>query len=263
MELGEVKRLNWGRIGLIAVAVAALIGVVVGVRALSAPVERAGEPTIAVPAPTGTRFTSPTPTATETGTSTSTATTTSTATSTPTGTETTAPSGTMKSSGKYDWATTTLSAAGSEGKLRSYAVAVETTAKLKADTTAATIAEVRNDPRSWTGSGDVRFALVAKSKADVSLYLASTATAAKLCGSDAEAAISCTSGGVLVINAEAWKAGAATYDDLDDYRTYLINHAAGQLLGEKAQTCPGKGKKAPVMMQQSADLDGCTANPWP
>lgn len=261
MELGEAKRLNWVRIGSIAGAVVALIGVVAGARALSAPVERAGEPTIAVPAPTGTRFTSPTPTptATETGT----ATTTSTATSKPTETETTAPSGTMKSSGKYDWSTTTAAPAGSEGTLHRYAVAVETTAKLKANTAAATIADVLNDPRSWTGSGDVRFALVAKANADVNLYLASTKTAAELCGSDAEAAHSCTKGNTVVINAEAWKAGAATYDDLADYRTYLINHAAGQLLGEKAAQCPGKGKKAPVTMQQSADLDGCTANPWP
>ncbi|MCW3159194.1 DUF3152 domain-containing protein [Micropruina sonneratiae] len=262
MDRRETRQPNWGRIGLIAACVAALIGLVVGVRALSAPVERAGEPTIAVPAPTGTRFTAsatPTTTATQTGTPSGTATATGTATEQPT----TTPTSTMKSSGRYTWSTSTADAAGSEGTLYRYAIAVETTAKVKPDTAAGAVAEVLNDPRSWTGDGDVRFALVPKSKADITLYLASTGTAAQLCGSDADAAYSCATQDAVVLNAERWKAGASTYASLADYRTYLVNHAVGQLLGEKQRDCGGAGKKAPVMMQQSVDLDGCTANPWP
>ena len=60
--------LNWGRIALVIAAVVALVAVVFGVRAVSAPVEKAGAPTIAVPAPSGTRFTSPSPTPSATGT---------------------------------------------------------------------------------------------------------------------------------------------------------------------------------------------------
>ena len=168
----------------------------------------------------------------------------------------------MKASGEFDWAGVTASAAGSQGKLYSYAVAVETSAKLKADATATTIAGVLNDPRSWTGNGDARFALVAKSKATVQLYLASGTTAAILCDSDA--AYTCTNGNLVVINAERWKSGAPTFPgDNAGYRTYLINHAVGQLLGKGGATCAGKGKKAPVMMQQSTNLRGCVANPWP
>ena len=249
-------RPNWVRIGLIAAVVAVFVGVVAGVQALSAPVERAGEPTVPVPAPTGTRFTSPSASPSGTATTSSSA--------SPTDTASGSPSSTMKSSGDFDWSTVTAAATGSQGKLYRYAVAVETSAKMKADSSATTIAGVLNDPRSWTGSGDVRFALVARSKADVKLYLASAATAAELCGSDGSVATSCTKGDVVVINAAGWRSGAAGYDgDKAGYRTYLVNHAIGQLLGKGNASCAGKGKKAPVMMQQSGDLRGCVANPWP
>lgn len=252
------QRPRWGRIALIVASVAVLVGVVAGVQALSAPVERAGVPTVPVPAPTGTRFTSPSasaspspdPSATASGTTTATA--------------SSSPTGTMKASGEFDWAKVTASAAGSQGQLYRYAVAVETSAKLKADSVAKTVAGVLNDPRSWTGDGDVRFALVAESKATVQLYLTTAATAAVLCGSDADTGQACTKGDVVVINAERWKSVAPTYaGDADGYRTYLVNHAIGQLLGKGRANCAGKGKKAPVMMQQSADLRGCIANPWP
>ncbi|MFT4215906.1 MAG: DUF3152 domain-containing protein [Micropruina sp.] len=256
----EVRRRgpHWGRLGLIVVAVAALVGIVAGVQALSAPVERAGTPTMPVPAPTGTRFTSPSPSP-----SSSTTPTTS-GSASPTGTASSSPRSTMKSSGAFNWASVTASAAGSQGKLYRYAVAVETSAALKADSVATTISGVLNDPRSWTGAGDVRFALVARSKATVNLYLASAKTAATLCGSDDGAADACTDGDTVVINAERWKSTAAGYaGNTAGYRAYLINHAVGQLLGEKAASCPGKGKKAPVTMEQSGDLRGCVANPWP
>lgn len=249
-------RPNWARIALIGAAVAVFVGVVAGVQALSAPVERAGEPTIPVPAPTGTRFTSPSADPTTSATASSSA--------SPTGTTSASPRSTMKSSGDFSWSTQTAAAAGSQGTLYRYAVAAETSTKLAADSTATTIADVLNDPRSWTGAGDVRFALVAKSKANLTLYLASGATAAQLCGSDADVTTTCTKGDVVVINAEGWKSGAAGYaGDKAGYRTYLINHAIGQLLGKGTANCAGKGKKAPVMMQQGGDLRGCVANPWP
>lgn len=120
--------------------VVALVGVVVGVRAMSAPVQRTGEPTIAVPAPSGTRFTTPSATPTATGTE-------SKATkSSPSASKAATPESTMKASGAYNYSTATLPAAGSDGKLYSYVVAVETTAKLKANGAARTIAGVLNDP---------------------------------------------------------------------------------------------------------------------
>lgn len=248
--------LNWGRIALVIAAVVALVAVVFGVRAVSAPVEKAGAPTIAVPAPSGTRFTSPSPTPSATGTESPS----SSASASPSA----SPTKSIKASGDFDWATTTAAASGSQGTLYRYAVAVESSAKLKANSVAGTIAGVLNDPRSWTGDGDVRFALVAQAKATVKVYLASTKTASSLCDGDGEAGYTCVVGDTVVINAAQWKTAAAGYaGDLTGYREFLVNHAFGHLLGHKHAECGGKSKKAPVMLQQGAGLFGCTANPWP
>lgn len=252
--------LNWGRIALIVAAVVALVAVVFGVRALSAPAERAGAPTIAVPAPSGTKFTSPSPTPSPTATVTGTESPSASASATPSA----SPTASIKASGDFDWASATAGASGSQGKLYRYAVAVESSAKLKANSVAGTIAGVLNDPRSWTGDGDVRFALVAQAKATVKVYLASTKTASSLCDGDGEAGYTCVVGDTVVINAAQWKTAAAGYaGDLTGYREFLVNHAFGHLLGHKHAECGGKSKKAPVMLQQGAGLFGCTANPWP
>ena len=254
------RGLNWGRVALIIGAVVALVAVVFGVRALSAPVERAGAPTIAVPSPSGTRFTSPSPSASPSGTSTATTSASASASGNPSST----PKSTTKSSGEFDWATITAAASGSQGTLYRYAVAVESSAKLKADSVAGTIAGVLNDPRSWTGSGDVRFALVQKSKATVTLYVVSAKTAESLCGSAAVAAYTCVKGNTVVLNADQWKAAAPSYaGDARAYRTFLINHVTGLLIGKSEAKCGGSGKKAPVMLQQGAGLGGCKANAWP
>ena len=247
--------LNWGRIALVIAAVVALVAVVFGVRAVSAPVEKAGAPTIAVPAPSGTRFTSPSPTPSATGTESPS----SSASASPSA----SPTKSIKASGDFDWATTTAAASGSQGKLYRYAVAVESSAKLKVNSVAGDIAGVLNDPRSWTGDGDVRFALVSQAKAEVKVYLASTKTASSLCDGDGEAGYTCVVGDTVVIHAAQWTTAAAGFGDLTRYREFLINHAFGHLIGKKHAECGGKGKKAPVMLQQGAGLFGCTANPWP
>lgn len=247
--------LNWGRIALVIAAVVALVAVVFGVRAVSAPVEKAGAPTIAVPAPSGTRFTSPSPTPSATGTESPS----SSASASPSA----SPTKSIKASGDFDWASATAAASGSQGKLYRYAVAVESSAKLKVNSVAGDIAGVLNDPRSWTGDGDVRFALVSQPKAEVKVYLASTKTASSLCDGDGEAGYTCVLGYVVVINAAQWTTAAAGFGDLTRYREFLINHAFGHLIGKKHAECGGKGKKAPVMLQQGAGLFGCTANPWP
>ncbi|MEP7333809.1 MAG: DUF3152 domain-containing protein, partial [Terracoccus sp.] len=51
--------------------------------------------------------------------------------------------------------------------------------------------------------------------------------------------------------------------DVASYRIYLVNHEVGHGIGHGHLQCAGKGTPAPVMMQQTYGLDGCTAWPWP
>lgn len=45
----------------------------------------------------------------------------------------------------------------------------------------------------------------------------------------------------------------------------VVNHEVGHLLGHttRRQVVPTRGAPAPVMVQQSTNLDGSLANPWP
>jgi hypothetical protein len=59
------------------------------------------------------------------------------------------------------------------------------------------------------------------------------------------------------------------YDDdkstmsLRDYRFYVINHELGHALGFGHARCPGAGMPAPIMLQQTLGLGGCTPTRFP
>ena len=47
------------------------------------------------------------------------------------------------------------------------------------------------------------------------------------------------------------------------YAAVVVNHETGHWLGLGHASCPGRGRPAPVMQQQSIGMQGCTPNAWP
>ena len=121
-----------------------------------------------------------------------------------------------------------------------------------------------NDPRGWGRDGSVGFARTA-ADAPLQVVLASPATTDRFCAPlETDAALSCRTGSRAVINAARWANGTPEYaSDLTAYRRYVVNHEVGHWLGHGHETCPGRGRPARVMQQQTLGLDGCARNSWP
>lgn len=133
------------------------------------------------------------------------------------------------------------------------------------DVFARTVHDVLTDERGWQPLDGVRFARVDDGDYDVEVVLASPDTTDALCEPLGTGGwLSCFNGYATVLNARRWFSGAETYgDDLVSYRRYLVSHEMGHYLGHQHEGCPVPGAPAPVMVQQTKSLDGCTANPWP
>jgi hypothetical protein len=168
--------------------------------------------------------------------------------------------------GTYNGGTVTVPPATTTGRLIRYDVRIEKGLTIDPDQTGKLIEQVLNDSRSWRGSGDVRFELVPVGEPiQLHAYLATPKTTAALCAPLlTRGDVSCLNGMRVAFNATSWVKGADAYpSDVADYRRYLVNHAFGHALGYHHVGCPGKGKPAPVMMQQTKGLNGCRPNPWP
>jgi hypothetical protein len=158
---------------------------------------------------------------------------------------------------------------GSSGAVRRFKVAVEKRlASGDGGHFAEEIDRILGDPRSWIAGRQFRFQRVpAPAAAEFTVYLASAATSEKMCadgGLRTEGFTSCRLPGQVVINNDRWQAAVPGYGaPLAAYRAYAINHEVGHQLGHGHEACPGEGKLAPVMMQQTYGLEGCVANPWP
>ena len=121
-----------------------------------------------------------------------------------------------------------------------------------------------DDPRGWRAKG-VRFVPVRKGGA-FTLWIAAAATVPGF-SSGCSATWSCRVGRNVIINQTRWRTASPAWNagrlSRRDYRHMVVNHETGHWLGKGHARCPGKGRPAPVMMQQSKGTGGCDFNPWP
>ena len=125
------------------------------------------------------------------------------------------------------------------------------------------VLDTLNDPRSWSHDG-LTFSGT-DGDADVVVVLASPETSAAMCEPLVTyGKLSCRRGPQAIITMYRWVNGMEDYgDDLTGYRQYVINHEVGHVLGHGHESCPAAGEPAPVMQQQTKDVDPCEPNPWP
>lgn len=155
---------------------------------------------------------------------------------------------------------------GRAGELITYRVEVEQGSGVTTREFATAIDRTLRHDRGWTTGGHWRFKRVTDGEADLIIRLATPTTVDKRCaaaGADTDGYTSCRAGQMIMLNLDRWYIGVPHVKNLSVYRRYLINHEVGHGLGRGHEACPGKGRRAPVMLQQTLDLKGCTANPWP
>lgn len=158
---------------------------------------------------------------------------------------------------------------GTAGSLREYCVQVEDgITTFTVEEFAAVVDEVLGDSRSWIAAKKWRFQRVPSCDgADLRVRLTTPKTTNRLCASagvNPMGKYSCRNRNDLFINLRRWTLGVPHFEgDLERYRTMLINHETGHYLGHGHRNCPGKGKPAPVMQQQTISLKGCVINPYP
>ncbi|UTT66535.1 DUF3152 domain-containing protein [Janibacter sp. CX7] len=170
------------------------------------------------------------------------------------------------STGRYTRLTAGTGVRGESGQLVTYRVEVEQGARVTSGDFGRVIDRALSHPRGWTGGGQWRFRRVVDEPAQLTIRLATPATVDKQCeaaGASTDGYTSCRAGEFIMLNLDRWFLGVPHVDDIDAYRTYLVNHEVGHGLGLGHERCPAPGWRAPVMLQQTLGLDGCTANPWP
>ncbi|WP_308441113.1 DUF3152 domain-containing protein [Planosporangium mesophilum] len=154
---------------------------------------------------------------------------------------------------------------GRSGRLLRFRVVVERDIDVDPNAFAGEVVTALADPRSWTAGGGWRLQRVgAGGPADFTVHLATPATRDLLCQDGPDRYTSCRRGNAVVLNVARWATGVPGYGaPLDAYRQYMVNHEVGHRLGHGHQLCPGPGKPAPVMQQQTLGLHGCAPNAWP
>ncbi len=129
----------------------------------------------------------------------------------------------------------------------------------------AKLASVYSDSRGWSLGGVNTFTEVT-SGCGMTVWL-TAADQMPSFGSICDSSWSCTVYPNVILNFDRWRFASPAWNggggNLNDYRTMVINHETGHWLGFGHRFCQGAGQQAPVMQQQSINLQGCAVNPWP
>ncbi|MFD5900155.1 DUF3152 domain-containing protein [Streptomyces microflavus] len=153
------------------------------------------------------------------------------------------------------------------GEGEPYRVEVEDGIGVDPDRAAEDIAAILADPRGWSHGGERTFRQVADRSAGLVVKIGTPATTDRLCGAyglKTRGEVNCRGGEQVMVNLKRWQLGSPQFDGpVAEYRALIINHEVGHWLGRGHETCPGKGRPAPAMMQQIDGLKGCVANAWP
>ncbi|THA72808.1 DUF3152 domain-containing protein [Streptomyces sp. A0958] len=162
---------------------------------------------------------------------------------------------------------TVARASGPSGGQNAYRVEVEDGSGVDPDQAAERIADILAAPRGWAHGGTRSFHRVATGQAGLVVRIATAATTDRICGQggmNTHGEVNCRIGEVVMVNLKRWQTGSPEFaGPLAEYRALIINHEVGHWLGHGHETCPGKGRPAPAMMQQIYGLKGCVANAWP
>jgi hypothetical protein len=172
-------------------------------------------------------------------------------------------------SGIFAYAGGTGPVLGTAGPVRRFRLAVEKPARPGAPAEfARAVDQVLGDPRSWIAAHRFRLQRVPPSvRAEFTIFLASSATSRRMClrgGLETGGFTSCRLPAEVIVNDARWEGAVPRYGaPVGVYRAYAVNHEVGHQLGHGHEACPGAGRPAPVMMQQTYGLKGCSANAWP
>ena len=157
------------------------------------------------------------------------------------------------------------SAANAPGRRLVYRLQVEAGLPFDPATVAGTVHSVLSDRRGWQPLENLAFERTDGAGYELTIVIASPATTDRLCYPlDTAGRLSCRNGQRVIFNAIRWAVGVPWYGGrMDLYHAYLVNHEVGHTLGHAHEYCPGPGRPAPVMMQQSKGVGQCRPNPWP
>ncbi len=123
---------------------------------------------------------------------------------------------------------------------------------------------ILNDPGGWIQSG---FTFVDDDSSELTVILAEGEVVDALClPLETYGTVSCQNGAVVALNADRWRLGGDDWDGtVESYRTYLVNHEVGHLIGLRhpVERCPTGTKLSALMEPQTNNLLDCVGNGIP